>query len=131
MGFRGHEYPRRTRCWNEDVFASRRFQNGSKGMRTKSGLTVIANVLDGKRVGALITELSSDDEFSSVCRRIDSEVKTWGVHVSQVGFDWFSPGVGYTLYTHVLTPNSAVSDCGLIRTAIPIGRGFSKVLSRR
>jgi prepilin-type processing-associated H-X9-DG protein len=55
-----------------------------------------------------------EETIPEVCQRFDRLAGDWAPHFSHVGRNWAFPGPGYTGYTHVLTPNSPVADCGSI-----------------
>jgi prepilin-type processing-associated H-X9-DG protein len=68
-----------------------------------------------------LSSLGLGEPYRAACQRLDAAAGTWTTHESGIGRDWTVPDLGSTAYTHAMTPNSRIADCGELAAPVPFG----------
>lgn len=75
--------------------------------------------------------IAADPEMAAAtCLGASSAANTNSVHVSNAGATWVLSGNAYTWYSHVLPPNSSVSDCTASGSKMNVGVVTTRSLHR-
>ena len=97
------------------------FSERLQGDRETAWMDVRRDVLQGSLVAGYQMNLKPGEPYRLVCQQAQSTAGAWGPHFSEAGSSWLRPQLGHSAYSHSLTPNSPVMDCGLVETSVPTG----------
>lgn len=84
-------------------------------------MDVRRDILVNGNVNLLGFNLKPPTPYLEACRQAQSDAGEWAQHFSDAGGSWMRPEAGFSAYTHAMTPNSRIMDCGAIEVPVPYG----------